>query len=33
MRHVKDLSALATEFARIALNLEDRTNKMKDKGL
>jgi hypothetical protein len=29
----KRLSALATEFARIALNVEDRTNKMKDKGL
>jgi hypothetical protein len=29
----KRVSALATEFARIALNVEDRTNKMKDKGL
>jgi hypothetical protein len=26
----KRLSALATEFARIALNVEDRINRMKD---
>jgi hypothetical protein len=29
----KRLSGLATEFARIALNIEDRINRMKDKGL